>query len=190
MSLKSPDLIEIDLNKLKFKKLKTKTDVTNYLITNFENKKHTIILEDIDIPFGVETYEKKHILNIEINPKKNNQQYNYFAIISHFEKELASSENIKYEKLARDIEGKGYYPNMRESKGGYIIRTHIFNTPEVFAMVSGKDKSIKNIKDKRSMLDVTKIRANVELELGTFWVNDNNYGYLWYVKQIEVLHLL
>lgn len=190
MSLKSPDLIEVDIKKIKFKKLKEKTNVTNYLMTDFENKKPTIILENIDIPFGVETYEKKHILNIEINIKKNNQQYNYFAIISHFEKELADQNNIKYDKLLRDIKGKGYYPNMRESKGGYIIRSHIFNTPEVFTMVSGKDKSIKNIKDKRSMLDVTKIKGNIELELGTFWVNDNNYGYLWYVKRIEILHSL
>jgi hypothetical protein len=32
-----------------------KTDVTNYLITNFENQKPTIIVEDVDIPFGFET---------------------------------------------------------------------------------------------------------------------------------------
>lgn len=190
MSLQSPDIIEIDLNKLKFKKLKEKTVVTNYLITNFENKKYTIVLEDVDIPFGVETYEKKHILNIEINQKKNNKHYNYFAAISGFESTLTDSKNVKYEKLARDIEGKGYYPNIRESKGGHIIRCHIFTTPSVFQMVSGKDKYIKNIKDKRSMLDVEKVKANVELELGTFWVNDNNYGYLWYVKTIEILHSL
>lgn len=190
MSLKSPDLIEINLEKLKFKKLKEKTNVVNYLITDFDNKKPSIILENVDIPFGVETYEKKHIVNIEINPKRDNKQYNYFAVISHFEKELINHENIKYDKLSKRIEGKGYYPNMRESKGGYIIRTHILNTPEVFTMVSGKDKTIKNIKDNRSMLDITKIRANVELELGTFWVNDNNYGYLWFIKRIEILHSL
>lgn len=190
MSLKSPDIIEINLSKLKFKKLKEKSLVTNYLITTFENKKQTVVLENVTIPFGVETYEKKHILNIEIHPKQNNQHYNYYAVISGFETELINSKNIKYDKLSRDIEGKGYYPNIRESKGGYIIRCHIFNTPEVFTMLNGKDKTIRNIKDKRSMLDVEKIKANIELELGTFWTNDNNYGFLWYVKTIEIINSL
>lgn len=190
MSLKSEDLIKINLNELKFKKLKQKTDVSNYLITNFENKKVTVILENIDIPFGVEIYEKKHILNIEINPKKSNQQYNYYAIISGFEQEISNLENFKYEKLLRDLEGKGYYPNIKKSKEGYIIRTHIFNTPEVFTMLSGKDKSVRNIKDNRILQDVKKVRANIELELGTLWINDNNYGFSWYVKQIEILHSL
>jgi len=147
-------------------------------------------LENINIPFGVETYEKKNIVNIEIVPKRNNLQYNYYAIISHFEKEMTDKNNFKYEKLSRDIENKGYYPNMRESKQGYILRTHIFNTPEVFSMVSGKNKNIKDIKDKRSLLDIGGVRANVEIELGTLWVTENNYGYLWYIKKIEILHLL
>ena len=147
-------------------------------------------MENVDIPFGVETYEKKNILNIEIIPKRSNQQYNYYAIISHFEKEMTDQSNFKYEKLSREIDGKGYYPNIRESKEGYIIRTHIFHVPEVFIMSSGKDKNIKNIKDKRTLQDVSKIKANIELELGTLWITDNNYGYLWYVKRIEILHSL
>lgn len=188
MSLKSPELIKLNISELKFKKLKEKTTVKNFLITDFENKKYSIILEDVAIPFGVETYEKKNILNIEIDGKKNNKHYNYFAIISGFESEFIDQKNIKYEKLSREIEGKGYYPNIKESKGGHMIRCHILNTPEVFQMVSGRDKTIKNIKDRRSMLDITKIKANVELELGTVWVNDNNYGFLWYVKTIEILY--
>jgi hypothetical protein len=190
MSLKSPELIEINLQNLKFKKIKEKTDVTNFLITDFENKKKSIILENVIIPFGVETYEKKNILNIEIEPKKNNSHYNYYAVISNFESELTKPENIKYEKLSREVTNKGYYPNIRESKGGYIIRSHVFTTPEVFTMVSGRDKTIKNLKDKRTMLDIVRTRANIELELGTVWVNDNNYGFLWYVKRIEILSAL
>lgn len=190
MALVSPDILDLNLANLKFKKIKEKTEVTNYIITNFQDHKHTIILEGVDIPFGVETYEKKSILNIEIDPKKNNKHHNYKAVISGFESELTKKENIKYEKLSKDIENKGYYPNIRESKGGYILRCHIFTVPEVFAMVSGKDKTIKNIKDKRSMLDVTKIKANVELELGSLWTNENNYGFLWYVKKIQILHSL
>ena len=57
-------------------------------------------------------------------------------------------------------------------------------------MISGRDKTIKNLKDKRTVLDIVKTRANIELELGTFWVNDNNYGFLWYVKRIEILSAL
>lgn len=190
MALIGSEMIEIELSKLKFKKLKEKSSVVNYLVTDFEDKKYSIILEDVDIPFGVEVYEKKHVINIEIHPKTNNKHHNYYAMISNFESELTTQENVKYDKLKTNIENKGYYPNIRESKNGYIIRTNIFHTPEVFQMIGGRDKKIKNIKDKRTLIDVNKIKANVELELGVVWVSSNNYGFCWYIKKIQILYSL
>jgi len=38
--------------------------------------------------------------------------------------------------------------------------------------------------------DIKKTIANVEMELGIVWITDNNYGYLWFLKEIQVLSSL
>ena len=185
------NIVNLQLNKLNFKKVKDKSEIKNYIMSDKnDNTKPKIMLEKVNIPFGVEKYNGNNILNIEIDPKKNNIHYNYHAVISGFENELAKIENFKDKKLTSDITGKGYYPNIRDSKEGYILRSYIFTVPEVYSMVSGRDKTIKNIKNKMSLLDVEKVKANVELELGSLWINDNNYGFIWYIKKIEVLYSL
>jgi hypothetical protein len=187
MALICDNLIELELQKLKFSKLKSKTNVINYLITDYNNKKHSIILENVNIPFGIEKYEGRHILNIEISPKKNNKHNNYYSMISYFEKELTDPENIKYEKILRSIENKGYYPNLRESKEGYIIRTHTLHVPEVYVILNTKNGQII---DKRHIDNVKQTKSNIELELGTFWITENNYGFTWFVKKIQILYSL
>lgn len=185
------NLLNLNLSDIKFKKskevVKDKDHLIYYIMTDKNKKRLSVYLTDIQIPFGPEKYNDKIILNIEINPKKNNIHYNYKAIISGFESEFSNKENFTYGKLLKDIEGKGYYPNIRESKEGFIIRTYIITEPEVFSMTVGKNKSIK-FKNKLSIKDTVKVVANVKLELGPLWINDNNYGLLWYVKQIEVLY--
>lgn len=182
------EILDLQLKNLLFKKVKDKTEVKSYIIKKKEGGKQTIILKNVNIPFGPEKYNNNTVLNIEIDPKKNNVHHNYHAVISGFEKELANRDNFWDKKLLLDTENKGYYPNMRESKEGYILRAYIFTEPEVFSMVSGRDKTVKNIRNKMSMRDVEKIKGNVEIELGSLWVNDNNYGFIWYVKKIQVLY--
>ena len=36
--------------------------------------------------------------------------------------------------------------------------------------------------------DIKNTVANVELEFGTLWITDNNYGIIWTIKKIEVLY--
>jgi hypothetical protein len=183
------ELLDINLKNLYFKKVKNTLNIKNYMILNKDNHRHKIILKNINIPFGPEKYNNSTILNIEIDPKKDNIHYNYKAIIQGFENELSKINNFYDKKLIVDIENKGYYPNLRESKIGYIVRTCIFTPPEVYGYITGRDKSVK-IKNKMSMQDVCNIKANIELELGSLWINENNYGITWYVKSIEILYSL
>lgn len=182
-------LLDLDTKKIIFKKLKENNDIANYLMLNENKKKPVIYLEKVYIPFGVEKYNGKSIVNIEINPKKNNIHYNYYSIITEFEEEFKKKDTITYKKLLTDIENKGYYPNIRESKSGYIIRSNIFTIPEIYCKITGKDKT-QSIKQKMNIKDINKVKANIELELGSLWVNQNNYGIMWYVKKIEVLYAM
>ena len=181
----STDLEKLSVKHLRFKKTAEKLTEhkRNYIIFDSSENKVSIVLEKVTIPFGYEPFNGRNILNIEINPKSGNAHHNIYSHIKSFEKEFDTNvqENIKFEELKKDIEGKGYYYNIRKSKGGYIIRAYVFGNPEIY-MMSGKFKNLM------TSSDIKQTVANVTLELGSLWVNDTNYGFIWYAKSIEVLY--
>jgi hypothetical protein len=169
------DLLDVNIKNIKFKKSseKSKEYKINYILT-YNNKKPIIRLENVHIPFGCETYNGKQIINIEINSKK--KHYNEYAIINGFENQLANISNYLDKDVIHYIENK-------ESKLGHIIRTHVFFTPEIFCNIGG-------FKSTMTTNDIKNTMTNVDLELGTFWITDNNYGITWTIKKIEVLRSL
>lgn len=176
------ELSDLKLNFLKLKKTKDTigSQMKTYTITNLKSEKIRVCLKNVFIPFGYETYDKKLVLNVEINPKKNNNHHNMYSSLTQFENEFIDKNNFYNDEVKKDIEGKGYYKNMRESKGGFIIRSLVFGNPEIFTN-AGIIRSLMTSKD------IIKSVSNVELELGTLWITENNYGFTWYVKKIEVL---
>jgi len=177
------ELSELSTKKLNFKKTKENSEgyVKNYAIISKDNTRVKVSLKKIQIPFGYEDFNGRKILNIEINPKKNNDHHNIKSLIKEFENEFVDQKNIYNTELKEDIMGKGYYNNMRSSKGGYIIRCFVFGSPEIYSNV-GNFKSLMTSKD------IVKTVSNVEIELGTLWITENNYGFSWYIKKIEILY--
>jgi hypothetical protein len=176
-------LNQLSIKNLSFKKTKDKIGEyrKNYIPLNIKGEKIKIKLENVTIPFGMEKYNSSNIINIEISPKKNNDHHNYHAIISSFEKEFTDLDLIKNKELKKELIDKQYYNNMRDSKDGFIIRTHLFNMPEIYLNM-GKFKNLLTLSD------ITKTKANVELELAMVWLNEHNYGIIWRIKEIEVLY--
>jgi hypothetical protein len=179
-------LENINVKNLTFIKTKTKSkNNISYIITN-NSKKIQIELKNISIPFGIEYFNGKTIVNIEINPNIDNYQYNLYSIISGFELNIQNInfENNKNFSLKNDINNKGYYPNIRESKFGYIVRCYINSSLNIWTTDTLENKmflSIENIKNTIS---------NVKLELGILWINENNFGIIWYLKDIEIVKIL
>lgn len=179
------ELLDLNLDDLIFVKSKggkaKSYEKETYIILTKDNKKKTITLKNILIPFGIEEYQGKSIINIEINPKKNNNSYNTHCILTTFEnslKTLVEKKDITND-LRESLEGKGYYDNMRESKNGYIIRTQTYGTPSVTTNLFGEKMSA-------SISDIKKSVSNVVLELGSLWITDTHYGISWYVKEIDI----
>lgn len=174
----------IKLDDLNFIKTKSKNrNLLSYIITN-KLKKIEINLENIYIPFGIENFNDRSIVNIEINPKIDNYHYNIFAHINAFEKsigDLHNSKNIGF-GLKCDISNKGYYPNIRESKSGYIMRSYINTDAKIHGMIN-------NVNTQLSVQNIKQTISNVKLELGILWINDNNFGILWHLKEIEIIKL-
>ena len=173
------ELVDVNIKNIKFKKSceKIKEHKTNYIISH-NGKKPIVNIEKAYIPFGCEIYEKRQILNIDIDPKKH---YDVYAAINGFENQLANIENYTDKDVIKNIENKGYYKNIRESKMGYIIRSHLFYEPKVFCNINGFTSTM-------TLNDIKNTVANVELEFGTLWITDNNYGIIWTIKKIEVLY--
>lgn len=168
---------------LTFIKCKKEDRTRIYILVDSNKKKPRIKLNNVYIPFGVEKYKKYNIINFEIRPKQSknhdHDHYNIYSILSGFENEISDKLNLPNE-VEKEIGENKYSKNLRESKCGYIIRSHIFSTPKIYTIISGFEYSLMT-------QDINNTIANVDLELGMFWISEDSYGYVWYVKEINVL---
>ncbi len=140
-----------------------------------ENKKIKFSLNNVVIPFGVEIYNSKEIVNIEIQPK-NNESYNYISIIESIENKI---ENSKLDIL----KNKNLIPSIKDSKYGKILRTHLVNDPEIF---------IKSKTDSKINLMKTNLKnseSNVNISLKGIWIKDESYGLYWSLSCCEIIKL-
>ena len=140
-----------------------------------ENKKIKFSLNNIVIPFGVEIYNSKEIVNIEIQPK-NNDSYNYISIIESIE------NKIKNSKLDI-IKNKNLILSIKDSKYGKILRTHLIKDPEIY---------IKSKTDTKINLMKTNLKnseSNVNISLKGIWIKDDSYGLYWSLSCCEIIKL-
>jgi hypothetical protein len=175
-------LIDISVSDLKFKKTMEKISEhkKNYIIFKSNTEKIKIKMDKVFLPFGVEIYNKRQILNIEIYPKKNNNHNNIHSMLFAFEQEFGDLNNIDW-YVKQELDNISYHSFLKSNGyGGNHIRSYMSPNPEIFTMM-GKYKQILSSKDLKG------VYCNVELELGTFWINELHYGIIWYVKSIQVI---
>jgi len=158
------------INKIEFQ-IKTKT----FINVLSDNKKIKFTLNNIVIPFGVEIYNQKEIVNLEIQPK-NNESYNYISIIESIE------NKVKNSKLDM-IKNKNLIQSIKDSKYGKILRTHLAVDPDIF---------IKTKNDAKINLMKTNLKnseSNVTISLKGIWIKDESYGLLWSLSDCEIIKL-
>lgn len=151
--------------------IKTKT----FINVLSENKKIKFTLNNIVIPFGVEIYNQKEIVNLEIQPK-NNESYNYISIIESIE------NKVKNSKLDM-IKNKTLIPSIKDSKYGKILRTHLISDPSIY---------IKSKSDSKINLMKTNLKnseSNVTISLKGIWIKNESYGLLWSLSECEIVKL-
>ena len=138
-------------------------------------------LNNIYLPFGKVVYNSKEIINIELI-NSNNEHNNYLSFL------LKLEERIKNKNITADINvlqlmvNKTFIPTLKESKLGYILRTHLSNSTEIY--IEKKDKSkflITSDNLKNSECDINLILKGI-------WINNdiNSYGLLWEINDIKV----
>ena len=140
-----------------------------------ENKKIKFILNNIVIPFGVEIYNQKEIVNLEIQPK-NNESYNYISIIESIENKIKTS-NLDI------LNNKNFITSIKDSKYGKILRTHLISDPDIF-IKSKTDNKINLMKS-----NLKNSQSNVTISLKGIWIKNESYGLLWSLSECELIKL-
>jgi hypothetical protein len=136
-------------------------------------------LENVFIPFGAELYNDKYVINLEFE-KTNNVHNNYISIINSLEKNILNNNFETEINVNSCIINKKFLTSIKDSKLGFILRTHLTKTSEIFIL---KTNGEKYELDKENLKGVT---SNIEVGLKGMWVNDETYGFYWNINSIQI----
>jgi hypothetical protein len=143
------------------------------------------------MPFGLETYNNKEIINIELS-NATNEQINFNATVRMLDKLYQQFSNKQIQEnnvfpfinlpagFAKEVSNMEYSPCIKPSLLGSIIRCHVKPNINVIKKVNGTNVIC-------SKNDLKKSNAIIELELGNIWIHNNKYGLIWYINNIEIL---
>lgn len=164
-------------------------------------KKLNYVSPYVYIPFGVETYNGKQILNIEVNTDKNNNLYNFLSSISqidnmlqNLQKDITDDQNEHYnennihnenkiqienKKYIKDlVKGKQFVSCIRNGKNGHLIRTYIKQGINIHSPDSKEFFKLSELKGRIAVIDI---------DLGNLWIMPDSYGYVLNVTDIMTL---
>lgn len=138
---------------------------------------------NVKIPFGIEKYNYKYIINIEFI--KNNTHMNYVnnikAIDSVMKNLYVNKDN--YNKISNDfkenIKNKQYSSCLREKVNmNPLLRTHLkMRSNKIITTINNTD-NIMNLKNNF---------CNIDIQLTNIWSTPYNYGFVIYINNIDIL---
>jgi hypothetical protein len=133
----------------------------------YNQKCINIHLNNALVPFGVEKYNDKLILNLELF--ETNENNNIISKIEALENEIQ-----KYFK------NMGLTKSLKKSKLGYLVRSHYLKSTECYILKKNGEKM---------MIDENNLQ-NAECEFNLLikgiWINDNNYGLYIIINSIKI----
>jgi hypothetical protein len=169
----------IELNNKQIKCLPKNKKFISIILT-YSSQVIKIKLNNIFIPFGVEKFNNKHILNLEFD-KNINTHNNYISVLSSLENKINNKTYDTEINVESILVNKKFTTSLKESILGHILRTHITDSTEIFILK--KDLSKMPI-DKENLKGSN---VNIELTLKGMWVNDEKYGIYWNINNIQII---
>ncbi len=134
---------------------------------NYNFKNINIYLSNVLISFGVEKYNYKLLLNVELFD--NNINNNIISKLESIEKYIHKFFN-----------NLGLTTCVKKSKLGHIVRTHMAKTTEIYILKKNNEKM---------MIDESNLQnaeCEIHAEIKGIWVTENNYGLYIVLKSIKV----
>lgn len=162
---------DIDLNKLYLI-----NDRKGYRIS-YDMTKLIIKTPIIEIPFGIELYNNKEIVNI-LTKNDNNDNHNFINFLKRIEKIFINSNN-KNINFKNDIIDKKYISTVKKSNQNILLRTHCKNT-DIYTIIDNKKIPVekKLLNNKKCICDI---------ELSNIWFYGDNYGIMWSLLNVNIL---
>jgi hypothetical protein len=133
----------------------------------YNQKCISIHINNALVPFGVEKYNDKLILNLELF--ETNENNNIISKIEALENEIQ-----KYFK------NMGLTKSLKKSKLGYLIRSHYLKLTECYILKKNGEKM---------MIDENNLQnaeCEFDLLIKGIWINDNNYGLYIIINSIKI----
>jgi hypothetical protein len=125
-------------------------------------------IKDVYSPFGIENYNKKDILNLELT-SETNEKYNNIVLIKELDNYF---KNLHVSK--KELNGLSYTSPIKIISDNKIqVRTHL-----------AKKIDIKTNKNKN--IEIKNKKFNIELEFSSIWMYNQNYGIVLTVNIIDL----
>jgi len=156
-----------------------KTKVGYNLFIKYFNKYNKIKLDTtpVLVPFGIEEYNGKDIVNLRLNSNDNNS-YNFVCDIRAIDKffiNLKQTDNKYWNIVQNDIKNKEYVSCLKDDNV-ILLRTHIKKTKHTIMSTFFEDGVEINPFKIKSRTGIFSI------EVGQLWFNDTNYGLILYLN--------
>lgn len=144
--------------------------------------KFIIKTPELYCPFGIEEYNKKEIINLEIK-KDTNDKHNFYSIMSVLDNAFDLEKKTDFIKLpketAKDFSGKTYFSCMNTKNN--LLRCHTKKNMEIFSL---------DMNNKKTLLTKDKVRGKkiiCDIEVANVWIYGTDYGLLYYINKIQVI---
>lgn len=160
----------------------------SYSLKNNEYEPMKLKFKNVKLMFGVEQYNNKYILNIQLCGS--NELNNYYSTIKNLDLFMKNLRNEEFQqdckRISNDfkscVKNRHYTSCLREYDGYKpLLRTHLkFKGSHLLTSIT-KDGVPFNVRELKGKL------CNLELELVDIWSTQYKYGYTIYINSIEIL---
>lgn len=139
------------------------------------------------IPFGVEKYNYKEIVNLEFTGlNENNSVYNFYSKIKQIDTFMINlskyenfAEKLKFtpsQDLLNKLRGKDYVSCIRQRPGKFdsLLRVHIKKTGKKYTT-----EIVKYVEGQKVYTSLSEIKGKsgkFRLELGSLWITNTKFG--------------
>lgn len=158
------------------------TKKKNFILMSSNGKNIEFEIDNVLIPFGVEKYESKFILNVEVDVN-NNENHNIITKIENAEVLMKTIDSTNAEfNISQSLRGKGFMSSLKDGLKGKLIRCH-FRSPEIYILK--KDGNKIYVQESNLKGTICKIKITVS----GIWENMNNFGSFININDIQIKKL-
>lgn len=145
----------------------------------------------MNVPFGIEKYNNKFIINLELKFKNiSNDANNFFAYLKQldlFFRNLTNTAYILPQGMDSELSNKEYNSLLKISPSNFIFRVNS-KKPKIFI---NPNSGVNQDDHEREILctsdDIKNKQCICEIELDNLWIYGSKYGLIFNVTSIEII---